>query len=364
MAHLFVDISSHGFGHLAQTAPVLDRLVELLPELRITLRSGLPLAKLRQRIRAPFEHIAAASDFGYVMLDALHIDYPATAAAYRAASADFSARVAADAALLQSLAVDAVFANVSYLPLAGAARAGIPAVAMCSLNWADLFAHYFGHESWAPPLHAAMLSAYRSASFLRTTPGMPMPALDNQYSVGPLATLGRERRAELREKVGADETAHPVRLVLVALGGIPMRLPIENWPVLPDTHYLVPADWRPARADIHAIEAFDWIFPDLLRAVDAVVTKPGYGIFAEAACNGTAVLYQRRPDWPEQEPLMDWLHSHARAREIDAETLQTGKLGAALDAVASAAIPPVPLPDGIDQAANFIARLLVAARPG
>lgn len=47
--HLFVDISSHGFGHLSQTAPVLNELAELLPDLRITLRSGLAVEKLRQR---------------------------------------------------------------------------------------------------------------------------------------------------------------------------------------------------------------------------------------------------------------------------------------------------------------------------
>jgi hypothetical protein len=364
MPHLFVDISSHGFGHLAQTAPVLDRLAELRPDLRITLRSGLPEAKLRQRIRAPFAHIAAASDFGYVMIDALHIDLAATAAAYRAASADFPARVAADAALFRRLGVDTVFADVSYLPLAGAARAGLPAMALCSLNWADLFAHFFGHEDWAPPIHAQMLAAYRGATFLRTTPSMPMPDLADQRVVAPIASLGRERRSELRESIGAGETA---RIVLVALGGIPLRLPIEDWPRLPDTHWLVPADGCPTRDDCHAIEALDWLFVDLLRSADAIVTKPGYGTFAEAACNGTAVLYQRRPDWPEQEALIAWLHAHARAREIDAETLRRGTFAAALDELMQATVPParpagsalgVPTSCGADEAARHLARLL------
>jgi hypothetical protein len=355
MAHLFVDISSHGFGHLAQTAPVLDRLAELRPDLRLTLRCGLPEAKLRQRIRAPFTHIAAASDFGYVMIDALHIDLPASAAAYRAASAEFPARVAADAALLRELGVDAVFANVAYTPLAAARQAGLPAVAMCSLNWADLFAHYFGHEDWARPIHAEMLAAYRSATFLRTTPGMPMPDLADQRVVAPIASLGRERRAELRDEVGADRT---VRIVMLAMGGIPMRLPIEDWPRLPGTHWLVPADCHPTRDDCHAIEALDWPFVDLLRSADAIVTKPGYGSFAEAACNGTAILYQRRPDWPEQEPLIDWLHQHARAREIDAETLRRGEFAAALDEVLHATVPPAPTSRGADQAARHLAQLL------
>ena len=140
--HLFADISSHGFGHLAITAPVLNAVAEIVPDLRLTVRCGLPAAKLRQRIRAPFEHIAAASDFGYVMIDATHIDLAASAAAYRHAHADWPARVAAEAAFLAALAPDLVLSNVSCLPLAGAARAGIPALALCSLNWADLFAPF------------------------------------------------------------------------------------------------------------------------------------------------------------------------------------------------------------------------------
>ena len=353
--HLFVDISSHGFGHLAQTAPVLNRLAALRPDLHLTVRSGLPEARLRQRIAAPFAHIAAASDFGYVMLDALSIDRPATAAAYRAASADFSRNVERDAQLLQELRADAVLANVSYLPLAGAARAGIPAVAMCSLNWADLFQHFYGHEDWAGPIHAEMIKAYRSATFLRTTPGMPMPALDNVTTVGHIASLGRERRAELRQKVGAADTA---RIVVVALGGIPTQLPVEHWPVTADTHWLVPAAWSVQRPDMSAFEPLGWPFADLLRSVDAVVTKPGYGTFADAACNGTAVLYQRREDWPEQDCLIEWLHANARAGEVSVHALHSGKLGAALDAVCAATVPPVPIFSGAEQAARHLAGLL------
>jgi hypothetical protein len=364
MPHLFVDISAHGFGHLAQTAPVLNRLAELLPELHITLRSGLPLEKLRQRIRSPFQHIATASDFGYLMVDALNIDLPATAAAYRNASADFSTRSAEDAALLKRLHADAVFANVSYVPLAGAAQAGIPAVAMCSLNWADLFAHYFGKEPWAPPIHASMLAAYRSADFLRTTPGMPMPALDKCFEIGSIAQPGHARGSELRKKIGAGETATDdrvgatTRVVLVALGGIPTHLPVESWPVLRNTHWLVPQAWHVQRADMHAFEPLGWEFADLLRSVDAIVTKPGYGTFTEAVCNGTAVLYQRRDDWPEQDCLIEWLHKHARHAEVTATELMTGNLGAALDACLQTALPPAPTFDGSEAAARHLVRIL------
>jgi hypothetical protein len=346
--HLFVDISGHGFGHLAIAAPVLDALAEMVPDLRLTVRSALPAAKLAQRIAPRFAHIAAASDFGYVMHDALTIDHAASAAAYRAAHADWPAAVAAEARFLENLRPDAVLTSVSYLPLAGATVCGIPSLAICSLNWADLFGHFFGREPWAAPIHAAMLAAYRSArAFIRITPGMEMASLDNLRPVGPVATRGRKVDLSLRGK----------RAVLVALGGIAHHLPVDRWPRLPGVRWLVPAAWRCQHPDALALESFGLGFTDLLASVDAVVTKPGYGTFTEAACNGTPVLWQRRVDWPEQEYLIDWLESNARCLEVDASRLESGSLGAALDELWAQPAPPVPDCSGAREAAALVAGL-------
>jgi len=348
--HLFVDISSHGFGHLAITAPVLNTLVKRAPDTRLTIRTQLPRRKLLQRIDAPFELIEASTDFGYVMIDATRVDKPASAAAYRQAHANWPARAASEAAFLAGLAPDLVLTNVSYLPLAGAARAGIPSLSLCSLNWADLFAHFFGNEDWAAPIHAEILAAYRCAeAFLRVTPGMPMSDLGNVQEIGPIAAIGQARDLGL----GSNKA------VLVAMGGITHRLPVDNWPRLPGIHWLVAADWLCRHPDALAFEDFGLSFTDLLCSVDAIVTKPGYGTFTEAAANGTPVLFQRREDWPEQDCLIDWLASNAASREIAAELLQTGQLAEALSSVWQAPRPTPPLPDGAEQAADKILNLFI-----
>lgn len=320
--HLFVDISSHGFGHLAITAPVLNALAERCPGLRLTLRTALPGVVLRRRLRPPFTLVATASDFGYVMRDALTIDLDASAAAYRQAHADWPRRVNAEAAWLAALAPDGVLSNVSYLPLAGAAQAGIPAAALCSLNWADLFAHFFGNREWAAAIHAEILAAYRSAAlFLRATPGMPMADLGNVVSVGPIAARGK--RCDLGLGAG-------VRSILVALGGIAHRLPVDAWPRLQGIRWLVPAAWNCRHPDALASESLGLDFPDLVASVDALIGKPGYGTFTEAACNGTPVLFQRRDDWPEQACLIDWLQEQGPSREVSGAALASGQIAGPL----------------------------------
>ena len=76
--HLVVDISAHGLGHLAQVAPVIERLARARPDMRFTLRSGLSGALLHSRIDAPFDHVHAGLDRGMRMRDAISVDVEAS----------------------------------------------------------------------------------------------------------------------------------------------------------------------------------------------------------------------------------------------------------------------------------------------
>ncbi len=88
------------------------------------------------------------------------------------------------------------------------------------------------------------------------------------------------------------------------------------------------------------------------------ISAHGYGTFAEAAGNGTAVLFQRREDWPEQDYLIDWLQVHTRCAEIGADELASGNLAHTLDAVLATAVPPAPTFSGVEDAARYLSKLL------
>lgn len=357
--HLFVDISAHGFGHLAQVAPVLEALVERRPNLRITLRSGLPIERLRSRLRPPFTHLAGRSDFGYVMHDAVNLDLSATATAYRRQHADWSDQVEREAALLGALRPDLVLSDVAYLPLAGAARLGVPAVAMCSLNWAELFDHFYSQESWALAIHQQMLAAYRNAAcFLRLTPAMPMADLPNRRGIAPVATLGQDRSRSLRQQL---QCADDERLIWIGFGGFDRPLPIDDWQPQPGCHWLIPQSWASSRSDTTAIETLGLSIADLMASVDAVITKPGYGTFVEAACAGTPIVYLERDDWPETPHFAAWLAQHSRAAAIGREALLAGSFMPVLEALWRQPAPVRPDPTGGAEAARELAKLLARA---
>ena len=75
-----------------------------------------------------------------------------------------------------------------------------------------------------------MTDAYAGVEiFLQPIPAMPMPSIRRHHLVGPVAEIGRDRRAELSERLNLDPDS---RLVLLALGGIPTRLSFDAWPRL------------------------------------------------------------------------------------------------------------------------------------
>ncbi|HEY3327390.1 MAG TPA: hypothetical protein VGK14_09480 [Novimethylophilus sp.] len=354
--HLLVYISGHGFGHVAQTAPVLDRLRALLPELRLTICSSVPAAHLRARIHGVFDHIGDAADFGMVMASALDVLADQSLAAYREFHHGWHARVEHEAARISRLKPDWVLSNIAYLPLAAARLAGVKSAAMCSLNWMDIFCHYCGSLPGAAEILGQMHDAYRAAdTFLRVTPGMDMPSLDHVRAIGPIARLGGNCRGEISRRLGLEQDE---KLVLVSMGGIATQLPVASWPVLPGVRWLVPADWRAARPDIAVLESLGMDFIDVLCSCDAFICKPGYGSFAEAACNGVPVLYVSRHDWPEEHCLVEWLSRHGRCAEISRQRFEAGELQAALDGLWEAAGPRV-APGGIDEAADYLLKRLM-----
>lgn len=355
--HLYIALSGHGFGHLAQVAPVLNEFQRRWPTAQLTVQSALPEAVLRQRIAGRFEWVAGAADFGMVMVDALKAKIPESLAAYRAFHAEWDTRLAWQEELLRAARPDAVFADIPYLTLAAAARLNIPTLALCSLNWADILAGYGSNAPDLAALRAPMLSAYNSAiAFLQPAPSMPMPDLTNAKPIGPIAAVGRNRRSEMARRLDlrAGET-----LVLVGLGGVDMRPPLENWPELPGVRWLIPPDWDAARADwVSWAVLDDFSMLDLIRSCDVLFTKPGYGAFAEAVCNGRRVLYVERDDWPEEPWLSRWLGEQGNGVKIERWRLATGEFAEPLGALLEQPVKPPLSPSGIAEAADWLERLL------
>ncbi|MEE9493122.1 MAG: hypothetical protein V3W04_07065 [Gammaproteobacteria bacterium] len=190
--HLLVDISGHGFGHLAQTAAVINALVAMDNSHQITIRSSLPEPLVRKKINSHFQYISCELDIGMIMYDALTVDADASYQWYQQFHVEYSRRVTFEASKLAELQVDLLFADIPYLSLDAAAARCIPSIVLCSLNWADIFDAYCHGRAEASAIYRQQVAAYAQAEqFLLPEPSMNMPQLENTRTIAAIAQPGR-----------------------------------------------------------------------------------------------------------------------------------------------------------------------------
>ncbi len=356
MKHLVVDISAHGFGHVAQTSAVLNALD--CTNIRLTIRSSAAENMLRERIRHPFTLIPYQQDSGMLMHDALRVDVAASMRWYADFHANYAARKARAASELEQLQPDLLFANVPYLSLDAAGETGIPAIALCSLNWADVFHAYCGDLPGAARIREEILHAYTQAEcFLQPTPSMAMhPAIRTQ-PIAPIAALGKRNPAWLRQQA---ELPDHTRCVLVALGGLGMEYPLENWPRIPGVCWIFPEGALTLpRSDFMTASRFGLEYVDLLASCDAVITKTGYGTQTEAVVNRIPTLCINRPGWPEEPNIPNWHQQHGELILTDWQTIQTGAF--AQQILALLEMPwekPLVSPTGASEAAALLDQII------
>ncbi len=371
MSRLLFAVSAHGLGHLGQAAPVCNALLAARPGLALTIWSALPRSTLQQRINAPFVHIQTPCDIGFVMHDALRVDVTASWHRYREREAQWVEYLASACALVRQARPDLIVSDVGELPLAAGQALDIPTIAMSSLNWADLARSYFADLPDSAPVLDRLDQIYATTTLgLRLTPGMPMHG-QREIVLPPVGALSALSRARM-DPLLIPHLPYPDKpRVLIGMGGIETHLPWESWPAQSAHNLLIthqttlPANGDPARGIVNTDtlrKQHGWNFCDLLAGADAVICKPGYGTFVEAALVGIPALYVRRSDWPEQPVLIEWLHAQARCAELAAATLRSGDFTEALRGLWQQA-PKAPVSqDGAERAAHEILTRLPAIR--
>jgi hypothetical protein len=313
MSHVVFDVSGHGFGHLAQVAEVLHELHAMKPDVRVTVRADHPAAILRVFLPDGVTIDRPPRDATLAMRSPVDVDVPASLARYAALHDDWAATVAAEATRLAALDPDLLVSDVGYVGLAAARQLGIPAHPLCSLDWYAVFRAYGAASSDFERIGSEILAAYRGAgTFLQLTPHLPMTYLEDRVSFGPVARLGRDRRAEMERRFPMLAGR---RLVVFSLGGIPGGSMPGDLPRSSGICWICDGNsTEGAGGDgLVSLASLGLPFIDVLASVDAIVTKPGYGMIVEAVCNGTAVISTERPDWPETPHLQDWASRCGRA---------------------------------------------------
>ncbi|MBT4838408.1 MAG: hypothetical protein HON94_13790 [Methylococcales bacterium] len=327
---IYFAISSHGYGHIGMTAPVIRALYQNNPNIRIVIKCLAEKQFLMDKFGVEFIHIKQSPDVGMIMTNALSVDVEKTYREYQCFHRSWSENLENERQLLRKIKPDLIFSNIPYQILMAAKELDIPCLTMCSLNWLDLFQYYFSDIEGSVDIYQQIQASYQCAStFIQPAPSMKMNIPIPVTQVSSLANIGGNKKHLIKNKIGINDK----KLVLVSMGGVSYDLGYNHWRHDPNIHWIINYTGRIDRDDMTKVLDIESLmsYKDLLKSCDALVTKPGYGHFSDAACNDVPILYVARDDWPEEYYLVKWLKQNARCLEVQSDKLETGNITGELE---------------------------------
>jgi L-arabinokinase len=340
-------VTGHGYGHLTRACEVLAEVRRRAPRIPITLVGAVPERLVRRGIPGDVVIRPVACDVGLVQRDALRIDEAGTAAACAAFDADWEARAGAEAAFLRASGAGLVVADVPPLAFEAAHRAGIPSVGLSNFSWDWIYRHLAArHPSLAATADRAARAQGLATLLLELPFAGDLSSFPRRERIGLVARRPRVARAEARRRLGLD--ARPAALLSFGGVGLP-SLAAFAASLDPGIRWLPPADVD------HRLDALGLSYPDVVGAVDVVVTKPGYGIVTDAIAAGTRLVYTERGDFPEYPVMVREMEPLLACEHVSNADLLAGRLAGPVRRVLARPVPPAP---DLGGAARGAARIL------
>jgi L-arabinokinase len=344
-------ISGHGFGHASRSIELINALVDRRPDLRVMVRSQVAPWLFQRTAHPAVELMPVETDTGVVQIDSLHLDARATIDRARTFMASFDARVAAEVEWLRAQDAQAVIADLPPLGIAAAHAARLPAIAYGNFTWDWIYANYDGGADLARDI---------GDIYAHTTLALRLPmwgGFETISKVRDLPFVARQSRRDPEDTRRALGIPRDTRVVLVSFGVYGVKGFASAGAQQPGRrrdketlHVLWPGD-----VDEAAMYDAGYRYEDLVRAVDVVVSKPGYGIISECIANDTALLYTSRGDFHEYPVLVKAMPNYLRCAFIEQDELLSGNWQRHVDRLLAQPAPKErPQTNGAEVAADLI----------
>jgi hypothetical protein len=357
-------VSAHGYGHGVRSCDIIRALNRLYPDIRVHVISGLDADFLQSRILADRISIRRdALDVGMVQTDSIRVDVDATLNLLERLYGRSEELIEREVRFLREKDIQLTVVDIPSIPLEAAERCGIAAVAVGNFGWDWVYSAFIDRDARWKPIVDSIRKSYAKADLL-----LRLPFCDTMRSflriedIPLVASPGRSRRPEIAELLKCPVGKKWVLLSFTTLEWNESAL--DRVERLQEYEFITvyPLQWR--RRNIHTIRREQVPFSDVVASVDAVVSKPGFGILSDCAVNRKPLIYADRSDFAEFAVLESAIRRYMKYRHIPSRQLYEGDLRPCLDEIWVRPEAIDVLPNGGDTvAAHRIARLAGVPQP-
>ncbi|MHC1745438.1 MAG: hypothetical protein AB9873_20765 [Syntrophobacteraceae bacterium] len=351
-------ITPHGFGHAVRSLEIIRHLLAFAPSLKVVIVSDIPAFLIEENVGRMLPYRRKQVDIGLVQLDSLRFDLDATRSRLEALRRDHDVVVAEEMAFLASAGASGVVSDIAFLPFHAALDLGIPGIGVGNFTWDWIYSRYARSDPKWTPLIEWIRSGYRNADlFLQLPMNGDCSVFDRIEPVPLVARHARLSREEVRRSLGirADQ-----RVYLIAFASLDLsRKALARIERIEDAVFLYKHPLRYRFRNGISLDAQGFSYADGVAAVDAVITKPGYGIVSDCLAHRTPMIYCDRGDFPEYPILVEAMESHLPTVYMPSSDLVGGRWEAPIHALRSASIPDKPIQtDGARVCAERILKAL------
>jgi UDP:flavonoid glycosyltransferase YjiC (YdhE family) len=343
-------ITGHGYGHAVRSNQVIRHLQKIAPGLEIHVRTTAPEWLIQDRIIRSRQTI----DIGLVQKDSLDMDLGQTLVACQALHRDIPGVIQQQVDFIRECQIGLIVGDIPPLCFEIAARAALSSVAIGNFTWSEIYRAYIKNYPGFIPLIKQMEDFQRKANLALTLPyPCGVDVFTRQQPIPWIARTSALTREQARIAFGLPQSA---TIVLISFGGLGLkRIAWRKLKELSGFFFVTTSETEQAIDNVRVLPEAQRKYEDLVRAVDVVVTKPGYGIVADVISHQVRTLYTDRGDFPEYPHLVQALNECATAEFICQDDLLSGNIESYLDRLLSKKQnwPVVPL-DGAAIAAEEI----------
>jgi L-arabinokinase len=347
-------ITPHGFGHAVRSLEIVRILHSMAPGNEVTIVSDIPEFLVLQNLGHQVPYRRRRIDIGLVQQDSIQFDLAATLSALRALQTRSAETIGEESHFLRSNSFDLMVADIPFLPFRAANACGIPSIGIGNFTWDWIYSMYAERDpQWRTIIDWIREGYDRCELLLQLPMHGDCSSCPHRRDVPLVARKAKRSRLQTRKVLGID----PRRpAYLIAFGALDLDPSAQrSIQEISDALFLYKHPLHYTLKNGLCVDPFDLSYADVVAAVDAVITKPGYGIVSDCLAHGTPMVYSDRGPFPEYPILVETMQRELAVSFIPTEDLYSGRWETAIRAIQGMAPrKPALRTDGAELCARMI----------